>query len=152
MSAGSYSACAMPSVFVVSAKSIVALMLREMSTRYGRTPGGYVWAIMEPLGMIIILGFAWSLLAKNPTMGTSFLLFKGTGFLVLQTFSTLGGQVGQALNFSKPLLRFPRVTWLDAVVARFILNTLVVYTATFLILTGIILYENLDVIDRKSVV
>jgi capsular polysaccharide transport system permease protein len=142
----------MPSVFVVSAKSIVALMLREMSTRYGRTPGGYVWAIMEPLGMIIILGFAWSLLAKNPTMGTSFLLFKGTGFLVLQTFSTLGGQVGQALNFSKPLLRFPRVTWLDAVVARFILNTLVVYTATFLILTGIILYENLDVIDRKSVV
>jgi capsular polysaccharide transport system permease protein len=136
---------AMPSVLATSVRSTAALMLREMSTRYGRTPGGYLWAIMEPLGMIIILSFAWSLLARSPSMGTSFLLFKATGFLVLQIFTVLGGQVGQALNFSKQLLRFPRVTWVDAVAARFLLNTLVLYSVTFIILTGIMIYEDLYV-------
>jgi capsular polysaccharide transport system permease protein len=118
-------------------------MLREMSTRYGRTPGGYIWAIIEPLGMIIILSLIYSFMAGTPPLGTSFLLFKSTGFMILQVFTVLGGQVGNSLTFSKPLLRFPRVTWADAVLARFILNTLVLLAVTTLILTGIIAYDGL---------
>ncbi|WP_071796222.1 ABC transporter permease [Natronohydrobacter thiooxidans] len=133
-----------PSPAQSSLRAIAALVLREMSTRYGRTPGGYLWAILEPLGMIIILSFAWSLLARTPTLGTSFLLFKATGYLVLQTFTVLGGQVGHALTFSKPLLRYPRVAWIDAIAARFMLNALVVYVVTFLILSGILILENID--------
>lgn len=125
-------------------RAIGALVLREMSTRYGRTPGGYAWAVLEPLGMIIILSFAFSLLAKTPTLGTSFLLFKATGFLILQIFTVLGGQVGNSLNFSRPLLRYPRVTWGDAILARFLLNTLVVITVTILILSGIVIYDQVD--------
>ena len=136
---------AIPPVAVASFRAVSALMLREMSTRYGRTPGGYLWAILEPLGMIILLGVAFSLLARAPALGTSFLLFKGTGFMILQIFTVLGGQVGHALTFSKPLLRYPRVTWMDAILARFLLNAAVVFTSTFLILSGIILYEGLDV-------
>lgn len=144
MSQDALAARGVPSAVRSSLRAVAALVLREMSTRYGRTPGGYLWAILEPLGMIIILGFAWSLLARSPALGTSFLLFKATGFLVLQTFTTLGGQIGNALTFSKPLLRYPRVAWIDAIMARFILNTLVVYTVTFLILSGIIVFENID--------
>lgn len=150
MSSNSTGTRGMPSVAIASFRSILALMLREMSTRYGRTPGGYVWAILEPLGMIIVLGFAFALIARAPVLGTSFLLFKGTGFMILQVFTVLGGQVGNALTFSKPLLRYPRVTWMDAVLARFLLNTAVVYTSTFLILSGIIIYEGLDLMLRWS--
>lgn len=124
---------------------IAALMLREMSTRYGRTPGGYLWAVLEPLGMIIILGWAYSLFARSPALGTSFLLFKATGFMALQIFTVLGGQVGHALGFSKPLLRFPRATWVDAIVARFVLNTIVLLVVLILIIGGIIIYEQLSV-------
>lgn len=139
-----FGAHAIPSMPLASTKAIVALMLREMTTRYGRTPGGYLWAIMEPLGMIVLLGFAWSLLARTPTLGTSFFLFKGTGMLVLMTFTGLGGQVGNALTFSKSLLRYPRVTWVDAVAARFLLNSMVAFAVAFLILTGIMIYEQID--------
>lgn len=66
----------------------------------------------------------------------------------LQVFMTLGGQVGHALTFSKPLLRFPRVNWVDAIMARFLLNFVVVCAASFLILSGIILFEQLDVLLR----
>ena len=125
---------------------VVALMLREMSTRYGRTPGGYVWAVAEPLGMIIVLGMAFELLANAPSLGTSFLLFKATGFMILQVFTVLGGQVGNALTFSAPLLRYPRVTWVDAIAARFLLNYLVVIVVTVLILWGIVIYDSLRLV------
>ncbi|MFU8864648.1 MAG: ABC transporter permease [Rhodobacterales bacterium] len=133
---------------VSSLRVIAALMLREMSTRYGRTPGGYIWAVLEPLGMIIILGWAFSILARAPSLGTSFLLFKATGFMILQIFTVLGSQVGHALTFSKPLLRYPRVTWVDAIAGRFALNAMVVVVVTILILSGIIIYEQLDVVPN----
>lgn len=133
-------------------RSISALMLREMSTRYGRTPGGYIWAMLEPLGMIILLSVAFSLLARTPVLGTSFLLFKATGFMILQVFTVLGGQIGNALIFSKPLLRYPRVTWSDALLARFILNSLVVCTISVLILSGIVLYDGVEVVLRWSAI
>ena len=133
-----------PPTRVAAARAIAALMLREMNTRYGRTPGGYVWAILEPLGMIILLGFAWSLLARSPSLGTSFLLFKATGFMVLQTFTVLGGQIGQSLLFSKRLLWYPRVSWIDAILARFLLNAAVVCAVTTLIIGGILIYEGLN--------
>ncbi len=124
-------------------RSILALMLREMSTRYGRTPGGYVWVLIEPLGMIIIMSFVWSLMARSPSLGTSYLLFKGTGYMILQIFSTLGGQIGHSLTFSKSLLFYPRVNWVDAIIARFSLNLLVMLAVTTLILTGILIYEDI---------
>ncbi|NYS26437.1 ABC transporter permease [Rhodobacteraceae bacterium 2376] len=124
-------------------RSIAALMLREMGARYGRTPGGYVWALLEPLGMIIILSFAWSLLARSPSLGTSYLLFKGTGLLTLHMFTTLGNQVGRAMLFSKALLFYPRVTWMDAIIARFALNLLVTMAVMTIILTGIMIYEDI---------
>lgn len=122
-------------------RAVVALMLREMATRYARTPGGYLWAILEPLGMIVILGMAYAMLAASPSLGASFLLFKATGFLILQTFGVLGGQVGHAILFSKPLLLYPRVTWVDAILARFLLNATVLAVVMVLILGGIILWD-----------
>ena len=135
-------------IFTASARSVIALMLREMSTRYGRTPGGYLWAIFEPLAMIIVLGMAVSLFARSPDLGTSFLLFKATGTMPLQVFTVLGGQVGHALTFSKPLLRFPRVSWVDAILARFLLNMMVAFTVTVLIIVGIIIVDDVTVMPR----
>lgn len=133
-------------------RAISALILREMSTRYGRTPGGYIWALLEPIGMIIILGYAWSMLARAPTLGTSFFLFKATGFMVLQMFLVNSKLVGKAMHFSRPLLFYPRVTWLDTLLARFILNTLVVTLSTTIILTGIMVYENIHtVLDYSKI-
>lgn len=127
-------------------RAISALILREMGTSYGRTPGGYLWALVEPLGMIILLAFAWSLLAKSPSLGTSFLLFKATGLLILTLATQLANLVGRAMLFSKALLFYPRITWIDAVLARFILNALVLCTVMSLILTGIVIYEGITTV------
>lgn len=126
---------------------IAALVLREMSTRYGRTPGGYVWAILEPLAAIIFLSIGFSLVMRTPSLGTSFLLFYTTGYLPFHTYQNLTNMIGAALRFSKPLLKYPAVSWLDAVLARFLLNGLTNVLVTIILLTGILM-----VIDGRTVV
>lgn len=123
-----------------SGRTVTALILREMSTRYGRSPGGYIWALLEPLGSIFALALAFSLLVRTPPLGTSFILFYATGFVPFTLYQSLANTIARALDFSRPLLRYPTVTWVDALVARFLLNTLtglVVASLVFVIIRQI---------------
>lgn len=119
------------------ARTIGALVLREMSTRYGRTPGGYLWAVLEPLAAILFLAIGFSLVIRTPPLGTSFLLFYATGFLPFNLYQSISGTTGRAIGYSKPLLKFPAVSWVDAVLARFLLNSLTGILITFLLIGGV---------------
>ena len=105
-------------------RATLALILREMATRYGRSPGGYVWAVLEPLGMIIVLAAAFNLLVRVPPLGNNFILFFATGLLPFQLYGALNNNVARAMNFSRALLFYPAVTWVDALLARFTLTLL----------------------------
>lgn len=123
-------------------RSITALMLREMTARFGRKPGGYAWAVLQPLAIIIILAYAWSLLMRTPSLGTSFLLYKATALLLLQIFRSVATTVGKGLSYSRALLSYPGVTWIDALLARFTLNAVIGVIVTWIILSGIMIYED----------
>ncbi|QQA45078.1 ABC transporter permease [Pelagovum pacificum] len=119
-------------------RTIVALMLREMSTSYGRSPGGYLWAILEPLGMIIILALGFSLLMRSPSLGTSFILFYATGFLPYEYFQVTTRVSSNAMRYSTALLTYPAVTWFDAVIARWLLKSITSMLVGYLLFTGIL--------------
>lgn len=128
-------------------RSIIALMLREMGSTYGDSPGGYVWAILQPIGMIAVLTLGFSLLVKAPSLGTSFILFYATGFLTYDIYNQIMRKVGAALTYSKPMLAYPRVNWLDAILARFFLNVLTLSTVFCIVMMSI-----LYVIDTRTVI
>lgn len=119
-------------------RTISALVLREMASRYGRSPGGYVWAVLEPLGMIVFLAIGFSLLVKSPPLGTSFLLYFATGFVPFNLYLSVSNPVSRTLNYSSALLSYPIITWFDAVVARFFLNTLTGIMVSYLMFAMII--------------
>jgi capsular polysaccharide transport system permease protein len=119
-------------------RTIAALMLREMGSRYGSNPGGYVWAVLEPLGMIIVLSMAFALMLRSPPLGNSFLLFYATGVLPYGLFGTISRVAMNALSFSRSLLKYPAVTWFDAVAARVILNVLTEMLVAYILLAGIL--------------
>lgn len=121
---------------------IGALVLREMGSTYGRSPGGYIWAILSPLGTIVMMSVAFSLLVHSPALGTSFILFYATGFLPFSLFSDITAKIGRAVRYSKALLAYPRVTWIDAVIARFVLNTLTQMVTFCLIIAGIFAFAD----------
>ncbi len=120
-------------------RSILALMLREMGSTYGDSPGGYVWAVLQPIGMIIILSLGFSLLVKAPSLGTSFTLFYATGFLTYDIYNQMMQKITGALKYSQAMLAYPRVVWFDAILARFLLNTLTLSTVFCIVISGIMI-------------
>lgn len=120
-----------------------ALILREMSSTYGRSPGGYVWAVLEPVAAIVILAIGFSLLLKAPSLGTNFLLFYASGMLPLRFFQSIASSVGSAIQFNLPLMSYPRVTYLDTILARGLLAVLTQTMVTVIILAGIFLTQDI---------
>lgn len=129
-------------------RAILALMLREMATVYGRSPGGYVWALLLPVLGILVLAVVFGLVMRSPPLGTSFAYFYATGLPVFVYFTGVSYAAAGSLRFSKPLLQFPAVTWVDAMVARFLLTTLTSGVAYIIVLSAIIMiYEIPAVLD-----
>ena len=118
-------------------RSIGALMLREMSMTYGRSAGGYAWAILQPVGVLAVLTVGFSLLVRTPPLGTTFVLFYATGYLPFQMYSNMQGISQSALRYSRSLLAYPRVSWIDAVIARAALGILTGATVFVIIIAGI---------------
>ena len=122
-------------------RSITALMLREMGSTYGESPGGYIWALLQPIGMIIVLTIGFSLLIKTPALGTSFILFYATGFLTYDMFNQIMKAVLDSLKYSRAMLAYPRVIWLDAILARFFLNALTFLTVFCIVISGVLYFD-----------
>jgi capsular polysaccharide transport system permease protein len=94
---------------------------------------------MEPLGGILVLGFGMSILIRTPPIGNSFLLFFATAFLLFAMYQQLASEIGRCINFSRALLMYPAVTWVDAVAARFVLAVLTNVVVMTILFTGLII-------------
>ena len=134
------------------ARTVVALILREMATTYGRSAGGYVWAILEPVLGVALLAAVFSMALQHPGLGTNFPLFYATGFLPFTMFNDIANKVASSIRFSRPFLAYPSVTFIDAMIARMLLNTLTHVAIIGVVLTGIFVFYSLPVtIDLSSV-
>lgn len=127
-------------------RAISALILREMGSSYGRNPGGYIWAVVEPLGMILFLSVGFSLMLRSPSLGNSFVLYYASGYLPFILFQKSARVVMNALRFSSNLLTYPTVTWIDAITARFVLCVLTETLVSYLLLGGILMVVDMTVI------
>ncbi len=125
---------------MASTRAMMALILREMSTAYGRSPGGYVWTILEPVGGLLLLSLVFSFLLRTPPLGTSFLVFYATGMLPYIGYNSLSNKTAMAIRFSKPLLAYPSVTYVDAIVARIILETMTQLIVGLIIFTAALMW------------
>lgn len=137
-----------------TARTITALILREMSTTYGRSPGGYLWAILEPAGGIAMLTLVLSvgLKIRVPSLGDNFPIFFASGILVFLTYQKIASSVATAIPYSRALLYYPGVTYMDAMIARVLLK-LLTQTVVFIIVAGgiILIFEPRVQIDLPPI-
>lgn len=123
---------------------VAALILREMTTTYGRNPGGYLWAILEPVAMIVILSMVFGIFLRSPSLGTNFLLFYASAVLSLRFYQQVASKIATAIGFNRPLLTYPRVTILDSLIARGILAVLTQLMVGAVVLAGIYATQELN--------
>ncbi|MDP3338887.1 MAG: ABC transporter permease [Frigidibacter sp.] len=126
-------------------RAVAALILREMETTFGRSPGGYLWAVAEPVAAIALLSVAFSIALRAPALGSSFALFYATGYLPFTMALDTANKVANAIRFSRPLLTYPAVTFLDALLARFTLNLLTHALVFCLVIAGIAVLLGADI-------
>lgn len=114
-----------------------ALFIREVTTSYGRTQLGFLWAVLEPLGGIMVLAVGFSMIFKNPSLGESFLLFYATGYLPYTFYVKLNAHIASSIKQNKALLFYPAVTYFDVIVARIVLISITEITVMVIVLGGI---------------
>ncbi len=141
-----------PRRHLATLRAIVALMLREMATTYGRSPGGYLWAVLEPVGGIALLSAVFSVAFHAPQLGINFPMFYATGMVPFLLFNDISGKLATALMFSKQLLVYPSVTFIDALLARFILNLLTQLMVAYIVFSGIMLIMETRVVPDYSII
>ncbi|MEM9061898.1 MAG: ABC transporter permease [Pseudomonadota bacterium] len=123
-----------PSALQRHLRVLHALIVREMITRYGRSTLGYVWAVLEPAGVILLLTLLFTQIAQTPPFGESFALFYATGYLAFHWVHDIANVCARSVHVNRPLLSFPAVTALDTILARFLLQTLTALAVAALIL------------------
>ena len=121
-------------------RTISALMLREMSTSHGKSSGGYLWSILEPVGGIALLTLIFSMGFRTPPLGTNFAIFYATGVIPFMGYLELSSKVAGSIGYSKALLGYPAVTFMDALLARIIFNTITHVIVAPLIFTFIVTF------------
>lgn len=124
---------------------LAALVLRETTARFGRVAGGFVWAIAEPIGGILLLTFAFSFIVRTPPLGTSFALFYATGLMPFLMYNAVANGAMGAIQANRGLLTYPVVTVLDTILARATLDTLTHAVIAALLYPGFILWLDLVV-------
>ncbi|HEX9857185.1 MAG TPA: ABC transporter permease, partial [Paracoccaceae bacterium] len=117
----------------------------EMSARYGKSWGGYFWAVAEPAGGIGLLALVFSYALRNPPLGNSFMVFYATGIIPFFMYGAVSTSVANAVQGNRGLLVYPVVSALDTVLARLVLETL------NYVMVAVVLFPFLIYFDRAVV-
>jgi len=111
-------------LFKAQFRIIVAIMLRDIQTRFFGHALGFLIAIAWPLVHILILIVLFSLFGRGAPYGESMTVFFATGLVPFMTFSYMSRFTMLSLIFNKPLLVFPAIKVLDILLARTLLELL----------------------------
>lgn len=135
------------------ARVIFALILREMITRYGRSPLGFAWAVIEPAAFVALLSILFIQIAHSPPVGRSFPLFYATGYVAFHLFHDVSSVVSRSVHVNRTLLAFPAINPLDTVIARFLLQTISGFAvATVIIGAILVVFDDPVFLDARPLV
>lgn len=116
---------------------ISALMLRETKTRYGEHKLGFLWAIIEPLIMVAVFVGIFSSIRSDSPGGMPLVPFMLSGIVPFTLFRDTMGQMQGAIGLNRMLFAFPQVTTFDVIIARGLLEILLLGGVFILLLVGI---------------
>lgn len=108
----------------VHLRVVGAFILRETASRYGTSAGGYLWAFVQPIAFIALMGALMGAIGRVPAMGESFLLFYATGYLAFNMFRAMESYLTSSVSANRALLTYPVVAPIDAVFGRFVLEAI----------------------------
>ena len=108
---------------------VFALYTRELKSRFGHYRLGYVWAVAEPVALIVVLSAIRLALGNSAISGVPYPHFFATGIIPFLFFQTTVTQSLHSVESNLPLLNYKVIKPCDTVFARCLLETMI-YTST----------------------
>lgn len=101
-----------------------ALMIRELTTRFGRENIGFLWIMAEPLLFAVLVGMMWRLTKGPEEHGISVIAFVVTGYIPITLFRHGVGRSVAVFTVNSSLLYHQQIKILDFILVRFIIEIL----------------------------
>ena len=127
-------------------RTIMALVLRDIRSRYGESKISFFWALMEPFVHIGVLAVVFQFtMHGQPPIGHSFFLFYFTGVMPYLLLSHLISHLGGAVRAAKPLMQVPSITPVDILLAKSIVEMFTT-AVVFIVFVGLFQAFGVDAI------
>lgn len=115
---GKYGPRALIGAFAAQVRTMYALILREMMTRYGREGLGFVWLIVEPLAFCLAVIVLWTAVKPEYEYGVRVAPFVMSGYMCLLVIRHLVSNGVNALQANTGLLFHRKVRPLHIYLSR----------------------------------
>ena len=105
-------------------RTIHALLLRESRTRFGQRSAGYVWALISPMILLVVMMAIFSFIARPPGAGDSLVVFFLTAILPVFLVRNGIARGAKAIRSNSVLMQYPQVNAFEVITARTLLESL----------------------------
>lgn len=103
---------------------IHALVIRELTTRFGRQNIGFLWIMVEPLLFAVLVGVIWRVTKGPEEHGVTIIAFSVTGYIPIVLFRHCVSRSVAIFTANSSLLYHKQVKIIDFILARFVVEVL----------------------------
>jgi len=118
---------------------VYAIFVRELNSRFARFKLGYLWALLEPISVIVILSLIRGRFTAGYVAGINPVLFFASGIIAYLLFRNIATSSLLSIEANRGLFNYQRVKPADILVARGILDLLVALGTSCFIFPGMYL-------------
>lgn len=106
----------------VQTRVLGALMLRELTTRFGRENIGFLWVMVEPLLFAGLVGVMWRVTKGPEEYGVAIVAFVATGYIPLVLFRSVVSRAVASFTANGSLMYHRQIKILDLILVRFLIE------------------------------
>lgn len=106
----------------IQMRVIKALMLRELTTRFGRENIGFLWVMAEPLLFAVLVGLLWRAMKGPLEFGVDIMAFVVSGYLPLVLFRSSLSRAVNSFTANGSLMYHRQIKVLDLLLVRFLIE------------------------------
>ena len=138
------------SAYKVQIDVIYAILLRELATRFGKSRGGFLWVLVEPVAHLLLPVFIMTYIRGSIMPGVDYPVFLVYGFLPFLIFKTNCLQIVNGINSARGVLSYRQVHLMDVFVANSIAYVVIQAVVFAIVLSGMVLI-GFDVIPARFI-
>ena len=123
--------------FQIQRDVIYALLLRELSSRFGKSRGGFLWVLVEPIAHLLVPVIMFGFIRQRMLPGVEYPVFLVYGFLPFLFFKAICMQIINSVNAGRGLLSYRQVLLMDVFVAKALAYAVIQAIVATIVLSGL---------------